>query len=152
MYFHKAKEFLTKINNLLDMVCLFNGLSESNIEIATNLNPRTSLMKGQGGNDLENIFFSWKNNKQNIKAVKKRGYICNILNCGCHGYTNILDQLGMSRNFQSLVNLLILALSVTLIKLVSMLVNQSMQELPNHQMPHSISNYFETLQSQVGLP
>ena len=60
MYFHKAKEFLTKINNLLDMVCLFNGLSESNIEIATNLNPRTFLMKGQGGNDLENIFFLGK--------------------------------------------------------------------------------------------
>ena len=59
MYFHKAKEFLTKINNLLDMVCLFNGLSESNIEIATNLNPRTFLMKGQGGNDLEKKF-SWK--------------------------------------------------------------------------------------------
>ena len=60
MYFQKAKEFLTKINNLLDMVCLFNGLSESNIEIATNLNPRTFLMKGQGGNDLENIFFLGK--------------------------------------------------------------------------------------------
>ena len=60
MYFHKAKEFLTKIDNLLDMVCLFNGLSESNIEIATNLNPRTFLMKGQGGNDLENIFFLGK--------------------------------------------------------------------------------------------
>ena len=57
MYFHKAKEFLTKINNLLDMVCLFNGLSESNIEIATKLNPRTFLMKGQGGNDLKNFFF-----------------------------------------------------------------------------------------------
>ena len=60
MYFHKAKEFLTKINNLLDMVCLFNGLSESNIEIATNLNPRTFLMKGLGGNELENIFFLGK--------------------------------------------------------------------------------------------
>ena len=60
MYFHKAKEFLTKINNLLDMVCLFNGLSESNIEIATNLNPRTFLMKGQGGNDLEKKNFLGK--------------------------------------------------------------------------------------------
>ena len=60
MYFHKAKEFLTKIDNLLDMVCLFNGLSESNIEIATNLNPRTFLMKGQGGNDLEKKIFLGK--------------------------------------------------------------------------------------------